>query len=104
MMHHTQHSSQTAVQYMASLSASGSPAPKKQHFIVDYMIYDDSMQLEQTAANTYKLTFKYYAESPLTCSVFTFVEESFNVTTATTENLKSDTRYGSEQHLQLQAG
>lgn len=78
--------------------------PSKQHFIVDYMIKDDSMQLVKTADNTYKLTFGYLAESPLTCSVFTFVEESFNLLTMTTEKLKCDPRYGCESHIQLKAG
>ena len=75
--------------------------PPKPHVILSYMIFESSMVLKQTGENTFTLTFKYQAETELVVSLFTFVEESFNVDTSTTEGLVADKKKGSEHHLVL---
>ncbi len=80
------------------------PKPSKQHFILDYMIKEESVELNQTNHNVYTLNFKYVASSPLTISVFTFVEESFHVDTDITEDLKPNPNLGNQQHQQLPPG
>ena len=82
--------------------ASPAKTPQKQHVLVDYIMNGDSVNLEKTAENTYRLTFKYKSPTGLICSVLTFVEESFNVQTNTTEKLEADKAKGSEKHAHLE--
>lgn len=68
------------------------------------MLFEDSLELSESAENTYTLSFDYTSNSGLMASVFCFVEESFNVESFTTENLKVDSRYGGEAHKSLEPG
>lgn len=78
--------------------------PLRQHVIVDYMIFDDSITFERTAGDRYKMKFKYTAESDIMCSIFTFVEESFNVQSYTTENIEISKEHGFEKHISIGIG
>lgn len=78
--------------------------PMKQHIVMNYMIDDESMLLKKIEDNKYSLHFNYTAASELLCSVFTFVEESFNVESYTTENMQPDKKNGSEKHVALNPG
>lgn len=78
--------------------------PVRQHVIVDYMIFDDSISFERTAPDRYKMKFKYTAETDIMCSIFTFVEESFNVQSYTTENIEISKDHGHEKHISIGIG
>jgi len=68
------------------------------------MIFDNSVTFELTDKDKYKMKFKYTAETDLMCSIFTFVEESFNVQSYTTENMESSKEHGFEKHVTLGVG
>lgn len=78
--------------------------PMRQHVIVDYMIFDDTISFEMTSKDLYKMKFKYTAETDLMCSIFTFVEESFNVQSYTTENMEASKEHGFEKHISIGIG
>lgn len=82
--------------------------PVKQHITMDYMIYDESINFTKSDKFKedfqYTLHFTYTSGSDLLCSAFTFVEESFNIDTYTTENVVADKKNGSEKHVALAAG
>jgi hypothetical protein len=78
--------------------------PHRQHVVVDYMIYEDTISLEMISKDHYKMTFKYTAESELMCSIFTFVEESFNIQSYTTENMEISKEHGFEKHISIGVG
>lgn len=80
-----------------------SPKFPRQYIIVAYQMKDDTVELVETAKDTFTLNFSYRSPTELMCSLFTFVEESFNVDTYTTENLVIDKNKGGEQHLTLPA-
>ena len=77
--------------------------PPKPHVIVSYMLFENSMILTETSHHKFTLSFKYQAETELVMSLFTFVEETFNVDTYTTEGIATDKKKGSEHHLVLPA-
>lgn len=79
------------------------PKFNRQHIPMAYQIQDDTMELLQTDDGKFTLTFKYSAQSNIMCSLFTFVEETFNVETFTTENMVHEPQKGGEQHLTLPA-
>lgn len=68
------------------------------------MIFDDGITFERTAPDRYKMKFKYTAESDIMCSIFTFVEESFNVQSYTTENIEISKEHGYEKHISIGIG
>lgn len=75
--------------------------PNKYHFLIDYMIMDDSIELVETSPGIYTLKFDYISKGILTCSAFTFVEETFNVEFYTTERMTVSPKSGSEIHVSL---
>jgi hypothetical protein len=78
--------------------------PLRQHVVLDYMIYEDSIIFEMISKDHYKMKFKYTAESDLMCSIFTFVEESFNIQSYTTENMEISKEHGFEKHISISMG